>query len=66
MGLYMQGIKQSGWPSFHGRLWQRNDHEHIIRNDKSLNLIRQYIADNPANWASDEENPEVGRPQKTA
>jgi putative transposase len=38
-------------------IWQRNYYEHIIRNDASLNRIRQYIADNPASWAHDEENP---------
>lgn len=40
-----------------GILWQRNYYEHIIRDDKSLNTIRQYIRDNPINWFEDEENP---------
>jgi REP element-mobilizing transposase RayT len=38
-------------------VWQRNYYEHIIRNDESLNRIRQYILDNPARWAMDRENP---------
>ncbi|MFA5374195.1 MAG: transposase [Dehalococcoidia bacterium] len=38
-------------------VWQRNYYEHIIRDDASLNLIRQYIMDNPSRWAEDEENP---------
>jgi putative transposase len=62
--LYINGVKQCGWPAFRGRLWQRNYHEHIIRDEESLNLIRQYILDNPACWASDEENPRVERPEK--
>ncbi len=37
-------------------VWQRNYYEHIIRNEESLNRIRQYIADNPAQWADDGEN----------
>ncbi len=37
--------------------WQRNYYEHIIRNDAALDRIREYIANNPANWADDEENP---------
>jgi len=41
------------------KLWQRNYYEHIIRNEEELNRIRQYIADNPANWQTDEENPDV-------
>jgi REP element-mobilizing transposase RayT len=40
-------------------VWQRNYYEHIIRNDESLNHIRQYIADNPANWETDNENPNM-------
>ena len=35
-------------------VWQRNYYEVIIRNDKMLNGIQQYIADNPANWKQDE------------
>jgi len=41
-------------------VWQRNYHEHIIRNEASLNRIRQYIVDNPAQWEFDEENPGGG------
>jgi REP-associated tyrosine transposase len=29
-------------------IWQRNYWEHVIRSDKALNQIRQYIEDNPA------------------
>jgi REP element-mobilizing transposase RayT len=39
-------------------VWQRNYWEHVIRNDKSLNKIREYIRDNPWHWAADDENPE--------
>ncbi len=38
-------------------VWQRNYYEHIIRNERSLNRIRQYIAENPMRWAFDRENP---------
>ena len=55
---YIRGVKNLGWTPFPGKLWQRNYYEHIIRNDASLNRIRQYIADNPAHWADDTENPE--------
>ena len=40
-------------------VWQRNYYEHVIRNDESLNRIRQYIMDNPSRWHEDPENPEV-------
>ncbi len=54
---YLNRIKTHGWPQFSGRLWQRNYYEHIIRNEKSLNKIRQYIMVNPLNWPLDIENP---------
>ena len=38
-------------------LWQRNYYEHIIRSEESLEAIRAYIADNPARWAQDRQNP---------
>ena len=37
--------------------WQRNYYEHVVRNEAELNRIRQYIADNPGNWATDLQNP---------
>ncbi|MGH2345227.1 MAG: hypothetical protein ACRDG4_08375 [Chloroflexota bacterium] len=36
--------------------WQRNYYEHVIRNDTDMDRIRQYIADNPRQWAEDEHN----------
>jgi REP element-mobilizing transposase RayT len=38
-------------------VWQRNYYEHIIRNDKELNNVRDYIINNPMQWHVDEENP---------
>jgi hypothetical protein len=38
-------------------VWQRNDYKHIIRNEKDLNNIRDYIINNPIKWATDDENP---------
>jgi putative transposase len=38
-------------------VWQRNYYEHVIRDETSLKRIRQYIADNPARWALDRDNP---------
>ena len=38
-------------------VWQRNYYDHIIRNEAALNQIRQYIAENPARWTKDSENP---------
>ena len=41
-------------------VWQRNYYEHVVRDEESLNRIRQYIIDNPAQWDFDRENPAVG------
>ncbi len=38
-------------------VWQRNYYEHIIRNNESLYKIREYIVNNPMQWALDRENP---------
>jgi REP element-mobilizing transposase RayT len=38
-------------------VWQRNYYEHIIRNEESLDRIREYIVNNPLQWAVDRENP---------
>jgi putative transposase len=38
-------------------LWQRNYYEHIIRDDRELYAIREYIRYNPLKWDEDEENP---------
>jgi REP element-mobilizing transposase RayT len=54
---YIIGVKQDHWPAFPGKLWHRNYYEHIIRDEESLNRIRKYVADNPAEWAEDRENP---------
>ena len=37
-------------------VWQRNFYEHIVRNERALHAIRQYIADNPARWHLDRYN----------
>ncbi|MBI5103127.1 MAG: hypothetical protein HZB33_15030 [Nitrospirae bacterium] len=42
-------------------LWQRNYYEHIIRDDRELHAIREYIRYNPMKWDEDEENPNVKR-----
>lgn len=38
-------------------VWQPNYHEHVIRNEKELQRIREYICNNPLRWPSDRENP---------
>jgi REP element-mobilizing transposase RayT len=50
---YIRGVRDSGWPQYDRRLWQRNYHEHIVRNIPDMDRIRAYIRNNPANWRAD-------------
>ncbi len=34
-------------------IWKRNYYDHIVRNEKDLDRIRQYIMSNPARWSED-------------
>ena len=38
-------------------VWQRNYYEHIIRNEESLNKIREYVVNNPLSWQNDQLHP---------
>jgi len=38
-------------------VWQRNFYEHVIRDERSLKRIREYLDTNPQRWALDPENP---------
>lgn len=38
-------------------VWQRNYYERVIRDDRELAATREYIANNPAQWATDDNNP---------
>ena len=39
-------------------VWQRNYHDHVIRDEKDLYSKRKYIRENPLKWELDEENPD--------
>jgi putative transposase len=38
------------------RIWHRNYYDHIIRDERDLDRVREYIAGNPGNWAFDRAN----------
>lgn len=50
---YIRGVKQNNWQPFHGKLWQRNYWEHIIRDERSHLRISEYILNNPKKWDND-------------
>ena len=45
--------KQLGILGFTEKIWQRNYHERIIRDEQSYLKISEYIINNPANWNVD-------------
>jgi putative transposase len=46
-------FKQKNPDEMMGKLWQRNYHEHIIRNEQSYKRIAEYIINNPKKWKDD-------------
>jgi len=36
-------------------VWQRGYYDHIIRNERSLNRIREYIHSNPQQWDKEDQ-----------
>ena len=53
---YIDGVKNNNWIPFNKRLWQRSFYDCIIRNEQSLDKIREYIKNNPLKWELDVEN----------
>ncbi len=45
-------------------VWLRNYYEHVIRDAHELDVVRRYVKNNPAQWALDEENPDVSAERK--
>lgn len=39
------------------RVWQRNYYERVLRDDRELDAVREYITRNPLNWMDDENHP---------
>jgi REP element-mobilizing transposase RayT len=45
-----KGVQQERWTAVPLGLWQRDYHDHVIRNERDLAAIREYIASNPMRW----------------
>ena len=48
-------VRCAGYP---GPLWQRGFYEPVVRGEKPLHRLREYIEANPARWDLDAENPD--------
>ena len=47
-------------------VWQRNYYEHIIRTERALGAIREYISNNPTRWYLDKCNTQASGPDPMA
>lgn len=47
------GVTQAGWQPYRGKLWQKSFHDHIVRGEKELETLRNYIATNVVRWGED-------------
>ncbi len=54
---YIRNVKNGIFPPFEKQIWQRSFYEHVIRNELSLNKIKEYIEINPKEWHKDRNNP---------
>jgi len=55
---YIKGVKLLGWPTFSKKIWQRDYYERVIRNDRELDEIREYIINNVLKWDLEKNQPE--------
>ncbi len=55
---YIHGVNDKGWPRFDRHLWQKGYYDHIIRNERAFEYIRNYIFMNPQRWFYDKINTE--------
>jgi putative transposase len=54
---YLKYVKENTL-NLSGKIWQCNYYEHIIRDNKELDQIGEYIVHNPYKWDEDDDNPE--------
>ena len=59
VGCYKTAVskwsKANGYAEF---AWQARFFDHVIRNDRSLSAVREYISTNPLSWELERNNPE--------
>jgi hypothetical protein len=54
-GIVKKRTKKIGYSDFS---WHLRFYDHIIRSEKALSKIREYIINNPLKWELDRYNPE--------
>ena len=51
--LYIRGVKSHQLIPFDKKVWQRDYYDRIVRNQRELNYIHNYIYTNPMRWDMD-------------
>jgi len=60
-GKNITNLNRNGSKPFPTFQWQKSFYDHIIRNEQSLNNIREYIINNPLKWELDIENRDASK-----
>jgi REP element-mobilizing transposase RayT len=47
---YSRGIRDGIYPKVKRSLWQRSFHDDVLQGERTLELARQYVSDNPRKW----------------
>ena len=50
---YIKMVKNGTCPPFNKRIWQRNYHEHVVRDDVDYERVATYTINNPLTWEND-------------
>ena len=50
---YIKMVKNGTCPPFNKRIWQRNYHEHVVRDDVDYERVATYTINNPMTWDKD-------------
>src|SRR5437899_1220087 len=59
-GGYDTLVRANGHASF---AWQSRFYDHIIRGNRGVDAVREYIRLNPENWLHDEFHPSIAQPE---
>ena len=59
VGQFKSACTKRIWAAgFHEFAWQPRFYDHIIRNEQSLDHIREYVVNNPLKWELEKDKPE--------
>lgn len=47
---YTRGVRYEGWRPFRKKLWQRGFFDRVFRDERALDNVRRYIANNPRSY----------------